>query len=246
LIGEAPAAVREVIDRIAALSGVVAVVLGGSRALGTAHAQSDWDIGVYYRGELDWRPLETLGTVYPPGSWVRLMNGGAWLSLDGVKVDVLFRELSFVEQCTARACEGAYDVDAVLGYVAGLATYSLMAEAAVCMVLRGKLDAPRVFPEKLAERAPSRWRIHRDFSLEYARRLARREDLVPALGQACRAVLEEAHARVCAQRRWTLNEKRLVEHAGLSTAQAWLLRPPADAASFERWLAEGERLLSIP
>src|SRR5690348_16777575 len=104
-IPEMPPRVEELVDRLAALSGVVAVVLGGSRALGSSDARSDWDLGVYYRGALDWHPLETLGQVNPPGSWGRVMNGGAWLSLGGAKVDVLFRDLSFVEPCTLRALE---------------------------------------------------------------------------------------------------------------------------------------------
>lgn len=239
-----PASVAEVADLLTGLSGAVAVVLGGSRALGTGDAASDWDLGVYYRGELDWRPLETLGAVHPPGSWGRVMNGGAWLVRDGLKIDVLFRELGFVEQCTARACGGDYDVDALLGYVAGVPTYSLMAEAATCAVLGGSFDPPRSFPEQLAERAPRRWRIHRDFSLGYARSLARRGDLVPALGQLAKAVLEEAHARVCAARTWTLNEKRLVDRAGLSWAHGWLARPPAEPGELEPWIADAERRLS--
>ena len=239
-----PARVTDVADLLTGLSGVVAVVLGGSRALGSGDIRSDWDLGVYYRDALDWRPLEKLGAVHPPGSWGRIMNGGAWLECDGLKVDVLFRELSFVEQCTAQALEGSYDVEALLGYVAGVPTYSLMAEAATCAVLRGSLEAPRSFPERLVERAPPRWRLHRDFSLEYARKLAGRGDWVPALGQLTKAVLEEAHARVCARRIWTLNEKRLVERASLADAQAWLLRRPVEPADLEFWLAEGERLLS--
>ncbi|WP_456849875.1 nucleotidyltransferase domain-containing protein [Bradyrhizobium sp. USDA 4504] len=41
-----------IIPVIAAVSGVAAIVLGGSRARGTAHDTSDTDIGLYYRG---WR-----------------------------------------------------------------------------------------------------------------------------------------------------------------------------------------------
>jgi hypothetical protein len=40
-------------ERLAAVPGVVAVTLGGSRAVGAAVAGSDWDFGLYYRGGLD-------------------------------------------------------------------------------------------------------------------------------------------------------------------------------------------------
>ena len=66
---------------------------GGSRAAGTADETSDWDVGVYYRDGLDLAPLARYGEVHPPGSWGRIMNGGAWLSLEGTKVDVLLRDL---------------------------------------------------------------------------------------------------------------------------------------------------------
>jgi hypothetical protein len=30
--------------------------------------------------------------VYPPGAWGRIMNGSAWLTYDGLKVDVILRD----------------------------------------------------------------------------------------------------------------------------------------------------------
>ena len=48
-----PQPVAELVDALAAMRGSVAVVLGGSRALGAADAASDWDLGVYYRGAID-------------------------------------------------------------------------------------------------------------------------------------------------------------------------------------------------
>jgi hypothetical protein len=81
--------VAAIADVVAGMPGVVAVALGGSRATGTAGPNSDWDLGVYYRGALDTRALEQLGDVHPPGSWGRVMNGGAWLDSGGLRVDVL-------------------------------------------------------------------------------------------------------------------------------------------------------------
>jgi predicted nucleotidyltransferase len=135
------------------MNGVVAVVLGGSRAARTASDTSDWDVGVYYRGRLNTRALETLGEVHPPGSWGRIMNGGAWLQLAGEKVDVLLRDLDVVDAWSERARRGEYEVDALLGYVAGVPTYSLLAERAVCIPLTGELSPVGGFPPPLVEAA---------------------------------------------------------------------------------------------
>ena len=44
---ELPHAVDELVDLLAAMPGTVAVVLGGSRALESNDANSDWDLGLY-------------------------------------------------------------------------------------------------------------------------------------------------------------------------------------------------------
>lgn len=49
------------LPRLVALPGVLAVALGGSRARGTHRPDSDWDLGVYYRGGFDARALGRLG-----------------------------------------------------------------------------------------------------------------------------------------------------------------------------------------
>jgi hypothetical protein len=43
-----------------------------------------------------------------------------------------------------------------------------------------------------------------------------RGDVAVALANAVRALFEEAHSRMAAERRWVLNEKGLVPEAGLS------------------------------
>src|SRR5262249_33697068 len=90
---ELPGPIGELCAAPAHGKGVEAVVIGGSRAIGTADASSDWDLGVYYRGDIDLAELGHFGEVHLPGSWGRIMNGGAWLSLAGMKVDVLLRDL---------------------------------------------------------------------------------------------------------------------------------------------------------
>jgi hypothetical protein len=148
-------------------------------------------------------------------------------------VDVLLRDLDVVEAWSAKAARGEFEVDALLGYVAGVPTYYLLGERAVGRALRGELADAGDFPEKLAQAAPPRWRFCRDFSLAYAEMHGRRGDVIGAVGQAAKAVMEEAHARLAERREWALNEKRMVERAGLSGAQAAFAGAPDPL----RWIA---------
>ena len=234
-----PPAVVALVDELATMPGVRAVVLGGSRGRSTnVDAASDWDLCLYYRAAIDLKTLATHGTVYPPGSWGRVMNGGAWLHCGGEKVDVMLRDLDVVEHWMRRAQDGQYEVDALLGYVAGVPTYSLWAELASCRLLRGELPTAGPFPPKLVAAAPVRWRFHRDFSLDYARMHARRSNVVGAAAQAAKAVMEEAHAIACERALWVLNEKRLIECAGLERVQKRFERIPRDATDLVRWVEQ--------
>ena len=83
---------QRIADQLGRIDGVVAVALGGSRARGTARADSDIDLGVYYRpaqrpsvqalrrlaAEIDDRHQPDLVTDY--GEWGPWINGGAWLT----------------------------------------------------------------------------------------------------------------------------------------------------------------------
>jgi hypothetical protein len=230
-----PGPIAELVEVMSAMPGAVAIVLGGSRALGSNDAGSDWDLGLYYRGTIDLTALAARGMVYPPGSWGRIMNGGAWLTCAGEKVDVLLRDLDVVEHWTRRAEEGEFEVDALLGYLAGAPTYMLSAELASCRPLRG--DVPAVpFPSKLALAAPPRWRFCRSFSLDYARMLARRGNRVGATGQAAKAVIEEAHAILCERKTWVCNERRMIDAAGLAGVHALFAQVPTIAPDLVDWV----------
>jgi hypothetical protein len=240
-----PSEIEALVDELAQMPGAVGVVLGGSRAAGDGDGASDWDLGVYYRGTLDVAVLARRGTVHPPGSWGRIMNGGAWLTVAGRKVDVLLRDVDVVAHWATRARAGEYDVDLLLGYLAGIPTYSLLAECSVALVLRGAAPPAEPYPPPLAEAGATRWRFHRDFNLEQARMRARRGDATGTVGQAARAVMEAAHAVLCERRTWVLNEKRLVERAGLARVQPLFREvPKADAGdALLDWVAHVEAAL---
>ena len=213
---------------LAELPGVVAVVLGGSRAAGTHRPGSDWDFGVYYRGSFDpggVRALGLPGYVSEVGEWGPIVNGGAWLTVDGAAVDVLYRDLDVIERWLADAQRGAFEILAQTGYLAGAPTYLVAGELATADVLHGELPRP-AFPDALARSAPGRWRARAGTALMFA---SLHDDAVARTGMASLAVLSAAHAVLAERGEWALNEKRLVERAGLDAARAMLSDPAAVA-----------------
>jgi hypothetical protein len=165
------------------------------------------------------------------------MNGGAWLATeDGAKVDVLLRDLDVVDAWSARAENGVYEVDALLGYLAGVPTYSLLAERAVGVTLRGSLAPVPGFPEALATAGSIRWRFDARFSLEHARMRAARTDVAGAVGQAAKAAVEHAHALLCERSVWALNEKRILERSGLGALHQRFAEVPLEPTALLGWV----------
>lgn len=244
-MNELPQPVAELVEVLAAMPGTVAVVLGGSHALGSGDAGSDWDLGVYYRGVIDLTTLAARGVVYPPGSWGRVMNGGAWLRCGDEKVDVILRDLDVVDHWTRHAEKGEFEVDALLGYLAGVPTYLLSAELASCRPVRGEIPVIP-FPSQLVATAPPRWRFCRSFSLDYARTHAKRGNLAGAAGQAAKAVMEEAHAILCERGQWVCNEKRLIETAGLAGLHALFAQVPIESERLVQWVDVVADQLGVP
>ena len=216
--------------RLAAIPGVVAVTLGGSRATNTAAEGSDWDFGLYYRDGLDPADIVALGwpgRVFAPREWGRIVNGGAWLTVDGTKVDLIYRDLDEVLRWTAAAEDGRFEIEREVGYVAGIATYVLAGELALGRVLAGDLPRPG-YPPKLRQTAPTAWGRLAAGALHFAEVHARRRDRVACLANLCQAVLAAAQGRLAAAGEWVLNEKRLVERAGLGRVHDRLGQPGPD------------------
>src|SRR6478672_1579763 len=132
--------------RLAAIPGVAAVVLGGSHARGRAQPGSDIDLGLFYSEaapfaieslrELAEAVNDTAGPVvtnfYGWGPWV---NGGAWLTIGGQRVDFLYRNLEQVERVIAEAEAGRYEVHYLQQPPFGFFSGTYLGEIAVCVPL---------------------------------------------------------------------------------------------------------------
>ncbi|GAA1039688.1 nucleotidyltransferase domain-containing protein [Streptomyces murinus] len=207
-------------DRLAALPTVRAVALGGSRAQGTHRPDSDWDLAVYYRGPFDPADLRALGwpgEVSEVGGWGGgVFNGGAWLTVDGRRVDVHYRDLDVVEHELTEAAQGRFRVEPLLFHLAGIPTYLIVAELAHNRVLRGDLPRPLGYPEPLRRTAAEHWGGTARATLGYAKAdHAPRGRLTETAGALATAAAQASHAVLAARGEWVTNEKRLLERAGL-------------------------------
>lgn len=141
---------RRILERattaLTAVRGVRAVVLGGSHARGRARPDSDIDIGLYYddacaldidaiaavAGDLNDTPDPVVSHLYAWGRWV---NGGAWLTIEGQRVDLLYRSLNDVERTLIDAKEGRFTVDAEQQPPFGFFGPTILGEVAVAQPL---------------------------------------------------------------------------------------------------------------
>ncbi|MFD7071812.1 nucleotidyltransferase domain-containing protein [Streptomyces sp. NPDC059913] len=230
-----PARIAAMASGLAAVPGVRAVALGGSRARGAHRPDSDWDLGVYYRGAPDTAALAALASgfqgspveVAGPGGWGPWVDGGAWLRVDGVQVDWILRDLDRVEAVWADCREGRYEVGVQPGHPLGFWSPAYPGEVALGRVLadpRGELAPLREetlrYPEPLrAALVAAAWEA--DFSVAAARKSAPGGDALHVslcLSRAFGVLAQSLHAH---HRVWCLNEK------GATAAAAALPDAPA-------------------
>jgi predicted nucleotidyltransferase len=223
-----------VTSRLAALPGVLAVTLGGSRAQRTHRPDSDWDMSVYYRGTFDPQHLRDIGwpgEVSELGDWGGgVYNGGAWLRIDDRPVDVHYRDLEVVDRVLAEARDGRFRIERLQFHLAGIPTYLLLAELAVNQVLHGSLERP-AYPPALRANAPEVWWRTADQVFTYARDgHAKYGRTAQSIGLAVTAASQAAHAILAARGEWVTNEKTLLTRAGLRELDQLLTGPDPVAA----------------
>ena len=220
------------IDRLvracAGVPGVRAVVLGGSRARGEASANSDYDIGLYYEAD---HPIDTgrlakaavqlpglsSSSVTAVGEWGPWIDGGAWLTIDGGHVDLLYRCIDKVravsDACHAGRIERVYQSGHPHAFVSAI----YMGEVAYCRVL---WDPDQVmtplkrlcdpYPAALGEALIKKFFGEARFALENAEHGRGRDDVNYVAGCTFRSVACLCQTLFALNRRYLLNEKGAV------------------------------------
>lgn len=231
---------------LAALPGVRAVTLGGSRAQGTPRPDSDWDLAIYYRERFDPQVLRDVGwagEVSEIGGWGGgVFNGGAWLRIDGRRVDVHYRDLTVVEHEMDEAEHGRFRIEPLLFHMAGIPSYLVVGELTINRVLHGSLPRPG-YPAALRERAPHVWWNNADLVFGYAaNNHAARGRPAQCLGLLVLAVTQTAHAILAARGQWVTNEKTLLTRGGLDSVNQVIAEPASSPPDLIRTVAATRQL----
>jgi predicted nucleotidyltransferase len=234
---------KRLTDAFAAVEGVRAIVLGGSRARDIASEHSDYDIGLYYDAStpLDVGALRnavtslddrgTAAEITEIGGWGPWINGGGWLTIVGTRVDLLYRDLfrvrAVIDECRAGQVGCYYQP----GHPHGFVTAIYAGEITVCVPLADsygditKLKALTTpYPGKLRDTLIKRFMWEAQFALDNARHGRASDDVNYVNGCCFRAIASLCQALCAANDEYLLNEKGAVAFCER------LARCPADFA----------------
>lgn len=234
------------VEALGPVEGLVALVLGGSRGRGTAGPASDYDLGLYYEpgAPLNVDALQSAvaaladdpaATVTATGEWGPWINGGGWITMGGVEVDLLYRDLGRVRAVIDDARRGEFSMNYQVGHPHGFCSAIWMGEVATCRPLLDpsgriaelkQLTVP--YPEPLRDALVFRFGWEVGFSIETAEIAARRAERTHIAGCAYRALCCAAQVLFALNGRYLINEKGAVPEAaalpitidGLSEAEA--------------------------
>jgi predicted nucleotidyltransferase len=241
-----------VAERLAEIEDVEAVLLGGSRARGEQHPDSDVDIGIYYRPErplpvdalrrlareLDDRHLPDLVT--RPGEWGPWINGGGWLRIEGHPVDWLYRDLDRVTRTIEECRTGFPTCHYQPGHPHGFHSHIYAGEVHYCELLYDPKNEladlkalTAVYPLPLKRALVKRFLWEAGFALDTSRKSAERGETFYVSGCLFRC------AACLVQVLFALNERYFVNEKGsVRAVDSFLVRPNGFAETVSSVLAQ--------
>ena len=199
--------VQNLIMQLQAVDGVLAIALGGSYARGTATPTSDIDIGLYYANVSPFAitDLQSIAerlndksdvTVHDFGAWGRWVNGGAWLTIQGQRVDWLYRSVDTLQHWITQSQQGIIELDYYQQPATGFYSYMYLAELSICQPLydpQGILLALKhqvdYYPPALKAKIIREFTKLTDFTLYHADTAYQRGDIHSLVGCLHRVVL---------------------------------------------------------
>ncbi len=243
---------QPILARLQTVSGIVAIVLGGSRGRGTASNTSDWDIGLYYQDDatFDIDALNRIATELddehrpnlctPIGGWGPWVTGGGWLRIGNTPVDLIYRDMRRVTQVVQDCLGGRFTLNDQAGHPAGFPSFIYAGEVAVCQMLWDLMEvvadlkaALLPYPEALQKAVITRFAWEVGFCLANCEKSLNRGDLAYVSMLFSRATFCMVQTLFALNEAWYLNEKGSVALAG-----QFALAPPQFAARVNTTFAQ--------
>ena len=217
---------QKVTDELQHLPFVKAVVLGGSRATGTATGNSDIDIGIYYDG-IDYAALNNAAErlddehrsslICHEGEWGQWVNCGGWLIIDGVHVDLIMRDYQKVKNIVQSSASGSFSLNYQTGHPHAFLDIMYRGELASCRILY-TADSEFVKTKQQAEEYPPALQkalidfflFEAGFSCMLAEKSLKSGDVYYLTGHIFRSVSAINQVLFALNKKWCLNEKKAV------------------------------------
>ncbi len=215
----------QIVHAFNGVTGIDAIVLGGSRATGTANEASDIDIGIYYNeASFDLALFKQKAAllddehrkdaITDPGDWGPWINGGGWLKIEGIAVDILFRDTREVIKVVNDCIEGKISIDYQCGHPFGFVNSIYMGEVVYCQILSSHNSLiteqkTRLieFPENYRKATIEKFLWECEFSQLCGRKAIEKRDILYAAGSLFRCAISLLQVLYAINRMHMLNEK---------------------------------------
>jgi len=219
--------IDSIVSKLRSIINVEAVVLGGSRASGTHRPDSDIDLGIYYSSTTplnieDIRKIaEEVNDIPNPvitniGEWGRWVNGGAWLTIKGQRVDFLYRDLDFVTKIINECLEGKKEADYYQQPPYGFYSYIYCAEINICKIfydpkgiITNLKDQVKIYPQVLKENIVNGELWSAEFTLEHAKKYVQRGEIYLFAGCLTRIISSLVQVLYALNEEYFINDKRI-------------------------------------
>lgn len=219
----------QIIHTFNGVAGIDAIVLGGSHATGTANKDSDIDIGIYYdetsfdltsfrQKAVSLDDEHRINIITDTGEWGPWINGGGWLKIDGIAVDILFRDTRKVITVIDDCIDGRISIDYQCGHPFGFVNSIYMGEVAYCKILSDNSSLipeqkKRLaeFPEIYRKAAIDKFLWECGFSEQCGRKAIGKGDILYAAGSLFRCAVSLLQVLYAVNGIYMLNEKGSLE-----------------------------------
>lgn len=221
---------NDITNELKNIPGIVGIVLGGSRARGTNHQDSDIDIGIYYdesegfnvsginkiATKLDDEHRKNL--VSSLGEWGPWVNAGGWLIIQGYHVDFIFRDITRVSQVIDDCLNGKISSNYQTGHPHAYLNAMYMGEVAICKVLfnpENKISDLKAktmpYPENLKNAIIAWYMFEASFSSMIAKSNIDKDDISYVCGHCFRSISSINQVLFALNNEYCINEKKAVK-----------------------------------